>query len=181
MLRRYLWEFSNSVWWQASKAHDLYITRYTFKIMFITEDGNIRLIAPFLYSFELNIRIRKKNTVKGSNIPIPKHTLQTVSRWSSPAADMTIRNTETARGPPNYHLVSWWQQLWNICNTYAQHKISDHYEYWKASGLVKRSTWQLYRDLKITWTTVLDHFLVGSFASTCRRGRVLATDSLAVI
>lgn len=32
--------------------------------------------------------------------PIPKHTLQTVERWFSPAADNTMRNMETARGPP---------------------------------------------------------------------------------
>jgi hypothetical protein len=34
-------------------------------------------------------------------MPTPKQTRQTVSRWFSPAADNTIRNTDTARGPPN--------------------------------------------------------------------------------
>ena len=36
-------------------------------------------------------------------MPIPKHTLHTVLRWFSPAAERTIRKTATASGPPNLH------------------------------------------------------------------------------
>ena len=35
-------------------------------------------------------------------MPIPKQILQTVCRWFSPAADRTMRNISTTRGPPTY-------------------------------------------------------------------------------
>ena len=59
------------------------------------------LIAPFLYSLELSMRSRKAKTTMGSRMPMPNETRQTVLRWFSPAAERTMRNMRTARGPPN--------------------------------------------------------------------------------
>jgi hypothetical protein len=62
-------------------------------------------------------------------MPKPKHTLHTVWRWFSPAADNTIRNTETANGPPNYPHFEYVIDNTGIPNTHTEDEVCNHYKY----------------------------------------------------
>ena len=58
-------------------------------------------ITPLRSSFDFNIlNAESRNTVKGMRQAIPRHTCHNVVECLDVAADDTIRNTRTAKSPP---------------------------------------------------------------------------------
>lgn len=126
------------------------------------------------------MRIRKKKTVTGRRMPIPKHTRHTVGRWSSPAADSTMRKTATAKGPPNCgrsvqctdrtkipYTPTLSTKFVTIMNTAQIDRVS-----------MSKFSAQLTGVLEHTRTSVLENLLIGRLARARRRRRILAANAL---